>query len=90
MPTDKPDAGGRKTVPLFLTLPSDEAARVRAYAAKVGRPISWTVRDALRLYLDAMEKPAAELRRVKVDPANAGKTEAPRRGRPPKKRANVR
>lgn len=88
MPTEKP--GESPLVPLFLKLPADEAARLRAYAEAVGRPIAWTVRDALRLYLDAMERPAAALARVQVDPAAAGKTKTPRRGRPPKTRANVR
>jgi predicted DNA-binding protein len=78
---DKP-AGDRRNVPLFITLPPEERARVVALAAKLGRPLSWTVRDALRLYLDALETDAAALARLKVDARAAGKTEQPKRGRP--------
>jgi hypothetical protein len=53
-----------------------------ALAAKLGRPLSWTVRDALRLYLDALETDAAALARLKVDARAAGKTKQPKRGRP--------
>jgi len=78
---DKP-AGDRRNVPLFITLPPEERARIVALAAKLGRPLSWTVRDALRLYLDALETDAAALARLKVDARAAGKTEQPKRGRP--------
>jgi predicted DNA-binding protein len=78
---DKP-AGDRRNVPLFITLPPEERARVVALAAKLGRPLSWTVRDALRLYLDALETDAAALARLKVDARAAGKTKQPKRGRP--------
>ncbi len=77
--TKKPN---RRNVPLFVVLPPDERARVDAFAAAVGRPNSWVVRDALRLYLDAMEKNTAALARLKLDAADAGKTKQPRRGRP--------
>ena len=80
---DKP-AGGRRNVPLYVTMPPEERDRVAAFAAKVGRPLSWAVRDALRLYLEAVEGDAAALARVKVDPRKAGKTKPPRRGRPPR------
>lgn len=78
---DKP-AGGRRNVPLYVTLPPEERARIVALAAKLGRPLSWTVRDALRLYLDALETDAAALARLKVDARAAGKTKQPKRGRP--------
>jgi predicted DNA-binding protein len=78
---DKP-AGDRRNVPLFITLPPEERARIVALAAKLGRPLSWTVRDALRLYLDALETDAAALARLKVDARAAGKTKQPKRGRP--------
>jgi len=82
MPTNDKPAGGRRNVPLYVTLPPEERARIVALAAKLGRPLSWTVRDALRLYLDALETDAAALARLKVDARAAGKTEQPKRGRP--------
>ncbi len=69
-------------MPLYVVMPPEERARIVALAAKVGRPLSWTVRDALRLYLDAMEADADALGRLKVDTAEAGKTPEVRRGRP--------
>jgi predicted DNA-binding protein len=85
---DKP-AGGRRNVPLFITLPPEELARVKAFAAKVGRPLSWAVRAGLRAYLDTVEADAGRLERLradvqapKVDPRKTGKTEQPKRGRP--------
>lgn len=99
--TDKP-AGGRRNVPLFITMPPDERARVVDVAARIGRPLSWTVRDALRVYLDAVEGNAAQLASLRapdVDLGNAGRTVQARRGRPrkhgfgwtePKGKANVR
>lgn len=74
----------RKNKPLFITLPPDERDRLGAYAAKVGRPMSWTVRDALTLYLDAMEARAADLGDVTLDITQAGKTSQGKPGRPPK------
>lgn len=82
---------GRRNVPLFITLPPDERDRVASFAAKVGRPLSWVVRDALSVYLDAVENDAgklaalrADVQAPKVDPRKAGKTKPPRRGRPPR------
>jgi len=88
---DKP-AGGRRNVPLYVMLPPEELARVKAFAAKVGRPLSWAVRDGLRAYLDTVEADAGRLERLradveapKVDLSKAGKTKQPKRGRPRKK-----
>ena len=80
----KPKKPNRRTVPLYVMLPPEERARLVDFAASVGRPLSWTVRDALRVYLDAVEPDAAAVAAPVVDPAAAGKTTAPRRGRPPK------
>jgi hypothetical protein len=87
-PNDKPTKG-RRNVPLYVMLPPEELARVRAFAAKVGRPLSWAVRDGLRAYLDTVEADAGRLERLRadveapnVDPRKTGKTEQPRRGRP--------
>jgi len=74
----------RRNSPLFVTLPLPERERLDTYAAKVGRPLSWTVRDALRLYLDAMEARADALGEVTLDPDRAGDTSQPQRGRPRK------
>ena len=84
MPTNDKPTGNRRNVPLYVTMPPEERDRVAAFARNVGRPLSWAVRDGLRLYLDAVEGDAAALARVKVDPSKAGKTKPPRRGRPRK------
>ena len=88
---DKP-TGGRRNVPLYVMLPPEELARVKAFAAKVGRPLSWAVRDGLRAYLDTVEADAGRLERLRadveaplVDLSKAGKTKQPKRGRPRKK-----
>lgn len=59
MKTDK--TGGRRNLAIPISLPADEAIRLRHFARDVGRPMSWVMRDALRLYLDAMEKNARAL-----------------------------
>jgi len=38
----------RQNVPLFIVLPPAERARIVAFARKVGRPVSWAVRDGMR------------------------------------------
>lgn len=85
----------RNNVPLYIMLPPDERARLDAFAAAIARPFSWCVRDALRLYLDAVEADAgkmAALRAPPVDIRTAGRTVQDRRGRPPnvKRKAKVR
>lgn len=89
MPTERRRPGNRRNAPLFITLPPDELARLRAFAADAGRPISWVVRDALRLYLDAVEPNAAALARVKLNARAAGRTEPRPMGRPPKAKAGA-
>jgi hypothetical protein len=86
-PTDKPT--GRRNVPLFITLPPVERARLVAFAAKVGRPNTWVVRDALSAYLDTVEPAAEKLAALRarveapmVDLSKTGKTKQPKRGRP--------
>ena len=91
MITPKPSQG-RSQVPLFITMPPAERERLNAFADRVGRPCSWLVRDALRVYLDAVEADGitlASLRAPDVDLAKAGQTTQRKRGRPPKT-ANVR
>jgi hypothetical protein len=91
--TNKPKTKPRRRmVPLFVTLPPAERARIVAYSAKVRRPLAWTVRDALAAYLDAVE-PRALAVEVDLDPATFGKTTLPKLGRPPRNTesgANVR
>lgn len=59
MKTDK--TGGRRNLAMNLSLPAEELLRLRDFAAVVGRPMSWVIRDALRLYLDRMETDAHAL-----------------------------
>jgi predicted transcriptional regulator len=87
MPTNKDTpAKGRQNVPLYIMLPPKERDRLVEFAASIDRPLSWTVRDALRVYLDAVKGHAAKLAAPDVDMNNAGKTKQARRGRPRKKR----
>lgn len=82
----KPKAG-RRNVPLFVMLPPNERGRLNAFAGKLGRPFSWVVRDALRVYLDAVEADAGKLESLRapdVDLGNAGRTVQAKRGRPKK------
>lgn len=91
---------GRKNVPVFIVMPPEERARLVDFAATVGRPVSWTVRDAVRLYLDAVRPDADLLARARdnmarqtLNPNLAGRTLEGKRGRPPKQpqdKANVR
>ena len=90
MPKSNIHAKGRRNVPLYVMLPPEEHARLVAFAASIDRPLSWAVRDALRVYLDAVEGDAAKLADLRaavatpeVDLGKAGKTKQPRRGRPP-------
>jgi len=95
MKTDK--TGGRKNTLLPVTLPPDEALRLRAFAQDVGRPMSWVVRDALRLYLDRVEADgralAARLRlagdALDPDPETAPPPPVGRAGRPAGSRDRV-
>ena len=86
----------RNTVPLFITMPPEERDRVAAFAAKVGRPMGWIARDALRAYMDAAERDAEALARVRnrldaptLAAAKVGRTPQPPRGRPPKGKGKV-
>lgn len=82
----KPGAG-RRNVPLYVMMPPNERDRVGSMAAKLGRPFSWVVRDAVRVYLDAVEADAGKLETLRapdVDLGNAGRTVQAGRGRPRK------
>ena len=91
MPTNE-KTKGRQNVPLYIMLPPAERARLETFSNEIERPLSWTVRDALRVYLDAVEgaKTLADLHAPNVDMNTAGQTKQPKRGRPPLKKANVR
>lgn len=80
----------RNTVPLFITMPPEERDRVAAFAAKVGRPMGWIARDALRAYMDAAEADADTLARVRgrlaaptLAARKVGRTPQPKKGPPP-------
>lgn len=86
----------RNNVPLHIMLPPEERDRVAAFAAKVGRPMGWIARDALRAYMDAAERDADALARVRdrlnaptLSAAKVGRTPQPLRGRPPKEKGKV-
>jgi len=89
MGNDEKKPKGRRKVPLYIMMPPAERERVETFSARVERPMSWVVRDALRVYMDAVATTPAKLdalRAVKtpeVDLADVGKTPQPKRGRPP-------
>lgn len=78
------DAQPDDLVPFYLKLPRAEAARLRNYANAYGRPMTWVIRDALRLYLDALEVHVVRPADVPVDLGAVGRIKSPRRGRPPR------
>ena len=82
MPEKDTPKKGRHKKPLHIMLPADERERLETYAGKVGRPLSWVVRDGLRAYLDTVEADADRLASLRMDPELIGRTEQSRRGRP--------
>ncbi len=89
--TKKPQ---RRNVPMIFTIPPEERARLVNFAARLGRPHSWCVRDALRTYLNAVEGNRAALdaiRAPELDLTAPGRTVPGLMGRPRKARppANV-
>lgn len=82
--------GKRRNEPLFLMVPPDERARLVEFSKKIDRPMSWVVRDALRVYLDAVERDAETIMALRSPPSmnidQAGQTRQPRPGRPRKPR----
>jgi len=73
----------RNKVPLYCIVEPAERARILGFAKVIGRPFSWVVRDACRVYLDAVEKDPRKLFKPSVDARDAGKTPAGRLvGRP--------
>ena len=45
-----------------ITMPPDERSRLAKFVRDVGRPTSWVVREAVRMYLELAESKVAELR----------------------------
>jgi hypothetical protein len=73
----------RNKVPLFCTVEPEERDRILTFAGKIGRPFSWVVRDACRVYLDAVEADPRKLLKPTVSAKDAGATPAGRTaGRP--------
>ena len=80
----------RHKTPMYLMLPPEEKDRLAEFSTKVGRAMSWVIRDALRVYLDAAEADAdlmarlrTQLDAVRPDPSNIGQTPAEERQPPP-------
>jgi hypothetical protein len=69
-------------------MPPDEKARLEAFAAKVGRPMGWIIRDALAVYIEAAEADASAMARLlkapKVKGLALGKTPQTPTGPKPK------
>lgn len=84
MKTDK--TGGRRNLVFNLSIPPDELQRARDFGDNVGRPLSWILRDALRLYLDRMEIDAealaARLKPSSLPAHSVPPPDVPKMGRP--------
>lgn len=52
----------RRNLPMQITMPPDERVRLAKFVRDVGRPTSWVVREAVRMYLELAESKVAELR----------------------------
>ena len=77
----------RNNVPLYLTMPPVERARLDDFAQRVGRPLGWIARDALAAYMDAAEQSPEAMARIKppVIPLDAfSQTPTESLGRPKK------
>jgi predicted DNA-binding protein len=59
----------RRNLPMQITMPPDERARLAKFVRDIGRPTSWVVREAVRMYLELAERKVAELR-TKLEAAN--------------------
>lgn len=59
----------RRNLPMQITMPPDERARLAKFVRDIGRPTSWVVREAVRMYLELAERKVAELR-TKLETAN--------------------
>jgi len=78
----KPKATAKSRQILFLNIPEAERARLGTFAETVGRPVSWVVRDAVTLYIDAAEATGLRPLMPDLDMTTAGKTPQDKRGRP--------
>ena len=72
---------GRLKTPLYIMLLPEEKDRLASFSDQTGRAMSWVVRDALRVYLDAAEGDAEIMARIRsqmaaihVDPSAVGLT----------------
>lgn len=51
----------RRNKPMMITMPIEERVRLTSFSGKVGRPISWIVREALGFYLPLAEAKVDQL-----------------------------
>lgn len=52
----------RRHLPMQITMPPDERARLAKFVRDIGRPTSWVVREAVQMYLDLAEAKVEQLR----------------------------
>lgn len=86
-PKKKMTARKRSADVLFVSgVPPEERKRLEDFADKLGRPASWVVRDAVRVYLEAMQPKVEAFKKILDNPpietGRAGKTPIAKRGRP--------
>ena len=70
----------------FFHCSHEEKERLVSFAERMGRPLSWVIRDAIQRYIDAIESDPAALARLASPKMDLRQTPVgtPRRGRPPK------
>jgi hypothetical protein len=61
----------RRNKSMMITMPIEERVRLTAYAGKVGRPISWIVREALGFYLPLAERKTELLQVAMIEDVEA-------------------
>ena len=84
----------RQAVPMQISIPPEERDRLQAFARQIRQPVSWVVRDAVRVYMQTPEALAAAKAvaraagptRAKIRPASVGTTPHLKPGRPGKAR----
>lgn len=65
-------------VPLTTTMPPAEKERLKRFAARVGRPMGWVIRDAVAAYIEATDSAAGRmadaLKAPKIRKSSIGRT----------------
>jgi predicted DNA-binding protein len=78
----------RRNLPMQITMPPDERARLAKFVRDIGRPTSWVVREAVQMYIHAasfdVERLKAKLKSFGLNDAQIPPVPMTRIGRPRK------